>query len=196
MLNENCCLCPTVSESIENVRDHHKDVHNITDSTPVFDGYLENLSSNSVVLLTSQHDFCNKFFHGNRTNAKHLVKKHLKLFESNVNDLFIRRVSSRFIEFSIDYARFGSVYNSKDPDSIVRNFINRVSREQGDREGEFRLVFLITNQSTVEIEGRHIFTNAFFTTGINQGTMNNRVKEFLFLNTKKRVVKVVVMCIF
>ena len=126
MLNENCSFWPTVLESVEKVWYHYKDVHNITDSNPIFDRYLENLSSNSIALLTSQCDFCNKFFHANNTKAKHLVKKHLKLFDSNVNDLMITRVGSRFIEFSIDYARFSSAYNFKDPDSIIRNFINRV----------------------------------------------------------------------
>ena len=50
------------------------------------------------------------------------------------------------------------------------------------------VVFTITNQSVVEIGCRRIFTNAVFTTEIIKGTMNDRVKEFLFLNTKKRVV--------
>ena len=115
MLHENCSFCLAVLESVENVRDHHKDVHSITESNPIFDQYLENLSSNSAVLLTSQRDYCNKFFHNNRTKVKYLVKKDLKLFDSNVNDLLIRRVGSRFIEFSIDYAPFGSFYNFKDP---------------------------------------------------------------------------------
>ena len=128
MLNENCSFCPAVLKGAKNFRDHYKDVHNITGSNPVFDRYLENLSSNSVVLLTSQCDFCNKFFHDNRTKAKHLVKKHLKLFRSNVNDLLIRRVGSRFLEFGIHYARFGSVYNFKDPDCIIRNFIHSLKR--------------------------------------------------------------------
>ena len=48
------------------------------------------------------------------------------------------------------------------------------------------VVFSITNQSAVEIGGRYIFTNAVFTTGIIQGTRNDRVKDFLFLKTKKR----------
>ena len=187
MLYENCNFCPVVLESFKNLRDHYKDVHNIAASNLVFDWYLENLSSNSVVLWTSQCDFCNKFFHNNRTMAKHLVKKHLKLFVSNVNDLLIPCVGSRWPVFSIDYADFGSVNNFKDVDSIIQNFMNRVSRELGDQEGEFRLVFLITNQCMIEIEGRHIFTNAFFTTGIIQGMMNDGVKEFSFLNAKKRV---------
>ena len=46
----------------------------------------------------------------------------------------------------------------------------------------------MTNQPAEEIESRRIFMNVFFITGIIQGTMNDRVKEFLFLNTKKRVV--------
>ena len=61
MLNENRNFCPAVLESVENVRDHYNDVHNITDSNLVFDRYLDNLSSNSVVLLTSQSDFYNNF---------------------------------------------------------------------------------------------------------------------------------------
>ena len=61
MLNENRNFCPAVLESVENVRDHYNDVHNITDSNLVFDRYLDNLSSNSEVLLTSQSDFYNNF---------------------------------------------------------------------------------------------------------------------------------------
>ena len=61
MLNENRNFCSAVLESVENVRDHYNDIHNITDSNLVFDQYLDNLSSNSVVLLTSQSDFYNNF---------------------------------------------------------------------------------------------------------------------------------------
>ena len=96
------------------------------------DQYLVNLARNSVVLLISPCDFGNKFFHDNRTKAKLLVKQHLKLFGSTVNDLLIRRLGSRLIEFSIDYVRFSSVYDFKNPDRIIRNFINRISRELGD----------------------------------------------------------------
>ena len=79
MLNENCNFCPVFFENAESVRNNYKNIHNITDSNPVFNQCLENLSANSVVLLTSQCDFCNKFFYSNRSKAKHLVKKHLKL---------------------------------------------------------------------------------------------------------------------
>ena len=70
MLNENCSFFPAVLKGAKNFRDHYKDVHNVTDSNPVFDRYLENLSSNSVVLLTSQCDFCNKFFSRQQNQGK------------------------------------------------------------------------------------------------------------------------------
>ena len=42
---------------------------------------------------------------------------------------------------------FFSVYNFKDPDSTMPNFINRVSREKGDRKGELRLRSILNNKS-------------------------------------------------
>ena len=75
MLNENCSFGPAVWKGTKNFRDHYKDVHNITDSNPVFDRYLENLSSNSVVLLTSQCDFYNKFFSRQQNQSKTSCKE-------------------------------------------------------------------------------------------------------------------------
>ena len=53
--------------------------------------------------------------------------------------------------------------------------------------GEFRLISCIVNQSAVELHGRRLYANSCFTTGVIDDPMNNRVKEFLFANTKKRV---------
>ena len=100
----------------------------------------------------------------------------------NVNDLIIRHIGKRFIEFSTDYVCFGNVYNFYIPESLISNFITRVSRELRDKEGEFRLVFNIVNQTTAEIEGSRLYTNTFFTAGVIQGTMNDRVKDFLYGN--------------
>ena len=52
---------------------------------------------------------------------------------------------------------------------------------------QFTVVAKYVNLSAVEIEGRKIYTNSCFTTCIIQGTMSNRVKDFLYLDTKKRV---------
>ena len=53
--------------------------------------------------------------------------------------------------------------------------------------GEFRLVCCIFNQSVVELHSRRLYTNSCFTTRVIESPINNRVKQFLFANTKKRV---------
>ena len=77
---------------------------------------------------------------------------------------------------------FGNVYNFYIPESLISNFITRVSRELRDKEGEFRLVFNIVNQTAAEIEGSRLYTNTFFMAGVIQGTMSDRVKDFLYGN--------------
>ena len=73
-----------------------------------------------------------------------------------------------------------------DPEKIISNFIERVSTELGNREGEFCLISCIVNQSVAQVEGKRLYTNSGFTTGIIQGGMNDRVKDFLYINTKKK----------
>ena len=82
---------------------------------------------------------------------------------------------------------FQEVYDFAKPEKIVSDFNENVSRKILYVNGEFRLICCIVNQSAVEIEGRKIYTNSCFTTGIIQGSMDERVKDFLYLNTKKRV---------
>ena len=89
--------------------------------------------------------------------------------------------------FSIDNARFFNRYDFTDPENIISNFIERVSTELGNIEGEFRLICSIINQSVAQVEGKRLYTNSCFTTGIIQGSMNDRVKDFLYINSKKRV---------
>lgn len=43
------------------------------------------------------------------------------------------------------------------------------------------------NQLAVELNERKIYRTACFTTRVTEGSMNTRIKEFLFNNTKKRV---------
>ena len=101
--------------------------------------------------------------------------------------MIVRRTGNRFIEFSVDYHHFSKVYDFAKPENIISDFIENVSRKIPYVNGEFRLICCIVNQSAVEIEGRKICTNSCFTTGIIQGSMDDRVKDFLYLNTKKRV---------
>ena len=74
-----------------------------------------------------------------------------------------------------------------DPEKIISNFIERVSTELGNGEGEFCLISCIIYQSVAQVEGKRLYTNSGFTTRIIQGGMNDRVKDFLYINTKKRI---------
>ena len=73
------------------------------------------------------------------------------------------------------------------PDKVINEFMENVARIIPKANGEFRLVCCIVNQSAVELHGRRLYTNSCFTTRIVKGDMNTRVKEFLYQNTKKRV---------
>ena len=74
------------------------------------------------------------------------------------------------------------------PKKVILEFIENVVRLCIlEANGEFRLVFCIINQSVVELHGRRLYTNSCFTTRIVEGDMKSRVKEYLFDNTKKRV---------
>ena len=66
-------------------------------------------------------------------------------------------------------------------------FIDNVHAKLEDNEGEFCLVCCIVNQSLAQVDGKNLYTNSCFTTGIIQGRFDIRVKEYLLVNTKKRV---------
>ena len=83
--------------------------------------------------------------------------------------------------------RHSNLYNFESPNKAIEDFIDTGSRHIPEVDGEFRLICCIVNQSNVETNGRKIYTQDCFTTGIIEGSMNNRVKECLFNNTKKRV---------
>ena len=124
------------------------------------------------------------FFDG-KLKAKHFLRKHLKL-NGNNNNILIRRIGNRLIEFSIDYDRFKNVYGFFVPDKTICSFIEALARKIPDEEGEFRTVFLIMNQSAAEIEGKRIYSNTFWSSELVLGRMKDqRVREFLYLNTKK-----------
>ena len=80
------------------------------------------------------------------------------------------------------------VYDFKDPDQVINDFIENVARLVPSGEiSQFRLVCFIVNQPVLELHGRRLYTNSCFTTGIIEGPLNNRVKKCLFSNTKRRV---------
>ena len=133
-------------------------------------------------------EFCsNPPFFDLKEKAEHYLQEHLRLLPVSKNDILIRKIGDKLIEFSIDYSRHSNLYDFENPNKVIENFVDTASRHIPEVEGEFRLICCIVNQSNVETNGRKIYTQACFTTGIIEGSMNNRVKEFLFNNTKKRV---------
>ena len=133
-------------------------------------------------------EFCsNPRFFDLKEKAEHYLQEHLRLLPVSKNDILIRKIGDKLIEFRIDYSRHSNLYDFENPNKVIENFVDTASRHIPEVEGEFRLICCIVNQSNVETNGRKIYTQACFTTGIIEGSMNNRVKEFLFNNTKKRV---------
>ena len=111
----------------------------------------------------------------------------MKLLLASANKMLIRKVGDRFMEFSIDYTRHGKIYDFKNLDKIINDFIENVARFVPEANGEFRSICCVVNQSATELHGKRLYTNSCFTTGIIEGVFNTRIKEYLFLNTKKRV---------
>ena len=115
------------------------------------------------------------------------MQEHIRLLPVSKNEILITKIGDQFIEVSIDYSRHSNLYDFENPNKVIKDFIDTASRYILEVEGELRLICYMVNQSNIETNGRKIYTPACFTTGIIEGSMNNRVKEFLFNNTKKRV---------
>ena len=78
----------------------------------------------------------------------------MKLLSVNRKNLLIRRVGNKFIEFSTDYSRHGRIYNFKNLEKVINDFIENVARVVPTNEiGDFRFVCCIVNQSAVELRG-------------------------------------------
>ena len=106
--------------------------------------------------------------------------------DNSNNNILIRRIGNRFITFSIDYDPFKNVSDFFDPDKIIGSFIETVARKIPDEEGEFGTMFSIMNQSAAEIEVKRIYSKTFWSNELVLGRMKDqRVREFLYLNTKK-----------
>ena len=171
---------------------HRKENHGIrSDNSPTFDSYVVAISIDSNHSTQMFVEFCefskSPPFFDLKKKAEHYLQKHLKLLRATRNDILIRKIGDKFIELSIDYRRHMNLYDFKNPDKVIYDFIENVSRHINEAESEFRLICCIINQTATETHGRKLYMNDCFTTGITEGSMITRVKEFLFENTKKRV---------
>ena len=105
---------------------------------------MDLLTKPSSEFFMEECECCGKTFFDGKLKAKDFLRKHLKL-NGNNNNILMRRMANRFIEFSIDYDRFKNVHDFFDPDKIIGNFIEAVARKIPDEEGEFGIVFSIMN---------------------------------------------------
>ena len=184
---EKCGFCSRSLTSILKLIDHYANSHNTTKgNSPVFESYVDLLIKPSSEFFMEESEYCCKTIFDGKLKAEHFLMKHLKL-NGNNNNILIRRIGNRFIEFSIDYDRFKNVYDFFDPDKIIGSFIEAVERKISGEEGEFRTVFSIMNQSAAEIEGKRIYSNTCWSSELVLGRMKDqRVREFLYLNTQKK----------
>ena len=188
-MQQGCHFCTQNLKSVQDIIRHYNDVHGFNkDKSPTFESYIDVISKDPTKFFVEHYKYCTEppLFDLN-FKAEHCLCKHLKLLSVGRENLLIRKISNKDIEFSIDYTHHGKPYDFKDPEQILSNFIENVARVIPDASGEFRLVSCIVNQSAVELYRRIMYTNSCIMTGIIEDLMNNRVKEFLFLNTKKRV---------
>ena len=126
---EKCGFCSRTLTSILELIDHYADSHNTTKgNSPVFESYLVFLTKPSSEFFMEECEHCCKTFFDGKLKAKHVLRKHLKLNGSN-NNILIRRIGNRVIEFSIDYDRFKNVYDFFDPEKIIGSFIEAVARK-------------------------------------------------------------------
>ena len=189
-MQQSCRFCTWILNSLQDVIQHYNDVNIINkENSPTFESYIDVISKDPNQTIFEYCEYCsNPPSFDAKLKAEHYLRKHLKLLYVTRNNLLIRRVGNKFIEFSIDYTRHGRVYDFKDPDKVRNGFIENVARlVLSGENGKFRLVCCLVNQSAVELHGRRLYTNSCFTTGVIDGLMNNRVKELLFANTKKSV---------
>ena len=189
-MQQSCRFCTRSLNSLQDVIEHYNDAHEINkENCPTFESYVDVISKDPNQVIFEYCEYCSNppFFDAKR-NAEHYLRKHVKLLSVTRNNLLMRRVGTKFIEISIDYIRHGRVDVFKEPDKVINDFIQNVARLVPSGEnGEFKLIYCIVNQSAVELHGRRLYTNSCFTTGVIDGPVNNKIKEFLFPNTKKRV---------
>ena len=140
-------FCSLSLNSVQEVLDHYNDNHGINkDNSPTFERHIDAISKDTPQMFVGYCEYCNSPpFFDLRVKAEHYFRKHLKLLPASANNKLIRKVGDRFMEFSIDYTRHGKIYDFKDPDKIINDFIENVTRLVPEANGDFRLICCIVN---------------------------------------------------
>lgn len=183
---QHCRFCSQSLKSLQEVLDHYKERHGINKgNSSIFENYIDAISRNAPQMFVEYCEKIHRFF-DLRVKAEHYLHNHLKLLPASRNDMLIRRVGDKFIEFSIDYTQHSNIYDFKNPGKVIGDFIENVAHLVLDVNGEFRLICCIVNQSATELHGKRLYTNSCFTTGIiENNVMNIRIKEICLQILKK-----------
>ena len=147
-MQQSCRFCTRSLNSLQDVIEHYNDLHEINkENCPMFESYVDVISKDPSQFIFEYCEYCsNPPFFDAKLNAEHYLRKHVKLLSVTRNNLLIRRVGTKFIEFSIDYIRHGRVDDFKEPEKVINDFIENVARLVPSGEnGEFKLIYCIVN---------------------------------------------------
>ena len=179
---EKCHFCQEIFGNLDALRDHKS--HRVDISNPVFKEYWNSLQTDPKLFTSEMCTFCKNKFLNSRARGGHFLSHHFESSSSlGKEGLIIKQIGSKSLEYSIDYKRFSTEYDFKNPGKFIRETMTKLE----DNEGEFRLVYCTVNQLLVQVERKYLYTNSCFTTSIIQCCFDTRVKEYLFVNTKMRV---------
>ena len=128
MILEKCGFCSRVLKSIQVIEDHYRDVHSTTvENNPVFKNYFDVVNSDPHEFIMEGCDNCKKNFFESGKKARHYLSKHLTLIANLNSSLIIRRIGSKYLEFSINYDKHKNSYDFYTPEKVIRQFIEDVS---------------------------------------------------------------------
>ena len=110
-MQQNCRFCTRTLNSLQDVMEHYNDAHRINkENSPTLESFLVALSKDPNQASFEYCEYCsNPLLFDAKLKTEHYLHKHVKLLSVARNNLLIRRVGNKFIEFSINYNRLGRV---------------------------------------------------------------------------------------
>ena len=114
--------------SMQDVIEHYNDAHGINkENNPLFESCIDVISKELNQAIFKYCEYCsNPPFFDAKLKVEHYLHKRVKRSYLTRNNLLIQRVGNEFKEFSIDFARHGRIYDFKDPDKVINDFIEIV----------------------------------------------------------------------
>ena len=78
-------------------------VINKDNNSQTFESYIDAISRDAPQMFVEYCEYCNSPpFLDLRVKAEHYLRKHLKFLPASANNMLIRKLGDRFMEFTID----------------------------------------------------------------------------------------------